>query len=480
MRDERLSGKYRTGAKRPLSTNEYFREHESGRFAPVLYWCVVEFMKILYLTGGAGQMYCGSCLRDNALATELISRGHDVTLLPVYTPTLTDEENVSSDKVFFGGVSVYLEQYVPIFRNSPKWLDLLWDSKRILDLATKRSISTSPQMLGEMTVSTLKGEAGFQHKEITKLLDWLKSEDAPDIISIPYTLLLGLAKPIKEAIGKPVFCTLQGEDLFLEGLQEPYRSQSKDLIKGQLKYVDAFISVSEYYARFMPKYLDIPKEKIRLVPLGIKLEGFERKKKKPAPFTIGFFARIAPEKGLHVLADAYRRLRKKEALTSCRLEVAGYLPPEQREYLDGIVREMNTAGLADEFKYRGTLDREQKISFLQSLDLLSVPATYNEPKGIFLLEAMACGVPVVQPHRGAFTEIVENTGGGVLVEPDNVESLVEGFLTLANNAELREKCSDSGYRKVRELYSVARMADSALAAYESVLNPRLELLRAQG
>jgi glycosyltransferase involved in cell wall biosynthesis len=162
------------------------------------------------------------------------------------------------------------------------------------------------------------------------------------------------------------------------------------------------------------------------------------------------------------------------------LEVAGYLPPEQQKYLDDIVREMNTAGLADEFKYHGTLDREQKISFLQSLDVLSVPATYNEPKGIFLLEAMACGVPVVQPRRGAFTEIVENTGGGVLVEPDNVESLVEGLLTLANNTELRERCSDSGYRKVRELYSVARMADSALAAYESVLNPRLELLRAQG
>ena len=205
-------------------------------------------MKILYLTGGAGQMYCGSCLRDNALATELIARGHDVTLLPVYTPTLTDEENVSHDKVFFGGVSVYLEQYVPVFRNSPKWLDRVWDSKPMLDLATRRSISTSPKMLGEMTVSMLKGESGFQHKEISKLLDWLKSEDQPDVVSLPYTLLIGLAKPIKEAVGKPICCTLQGEDLFLDGLEEPYRSQSKELIRSQLQYVDVFISVSEYYA----------------------------------------------------------------------------------------------------------------------------------------------------------------------------------------------------------------------------------------
>src|SRR6266850_5679963 len=153
-------------------------------------------MKILYLTGGAGQMYCGSCLRDNALATELNSRGHDVILLPVYTPTRTDEPNVSNEKVFFGGISVYLEQYVPLFRKTPGWLDSFWDSKLMLNLASKRSISTSPKMLGELTVSMLKGEQGFQRKEIAKMLDWLKRESLPDVVSLPYTLLIALAKPV--------------------------------------------------------------------------------------------------------------------------------------------------------------------------------------------------------------------------------------------------------------------------------------------
>jgi hypothetical protein len=209
-------------------------------------------VKILYLTGGAGQMYCGSCLRDNALAAELIARGHDVTLLPIYTPTLTDEPNVSNSKVFFGGISVYLEQYLPLFRKSPRWLDRLWDSTPMLQLASRRSISTSPRMLGELTVSMLKGEDGFQQKEIAKLLDWLKHETAPDLISLPYSLLLGLAKPIKEALGRPNCCTLQGEDLFLEGLHEPYKTEALDLIRENIKYVDAFISVSEYYAEFIP------------------------------------------------------------------------------------------------------------------------------------------------------------------------------------------------------------------------------------
>ena len=427
-------------------------------------------MKILYLTGGAGQMYCGSCLRDNALATELKSRGHDITLLPVYTPTRTDEENVSADKVFFGGVSVYLEQHVPLFRILPNWFDRLWDSKAILQLATRHSISTSPKTLGEMTVSMLKGEAGFQHKEIKKLLNWLKSDDRPDVVSIPYTLLLGLAKPIKETLGKPVCCTLQGEDLFLEGLQEPYRSESKELIRSHLEYVDAFISVSEYYAEFMPGYLGIPRNKIRLVPLGINLQGFERKSRPPSrPFTIGFFARVAPEKGLHVLAKAYIRLRAKETLTNARLQAAGYLAPEHRKYLDDIVRDLRSAGLADEFTYHGVVNREQKISYLQSLDVLSVPATYDEPKGIFLIEAMGCGIPVVQPRRGGFIEIVEKTGGGLLVEPDNIDSLADGLLKVNRDPELAKRLSDDGFDRVRELYSVGRMADRAIEVYESLM-----------
>ncbi len=422
-------------------------------------------------------MYCGSCLRDNALATELISRGHGVTLLPVYTPTLTDETNVSQEKVFFGGISVYLEQHVPLFRKSPQWLDRLWDSTPMLRWASRRSISTSPKMLGELTVSMLKGEAGFQHKEISKLLDWLKHEGSPDVISLPYTLLLGLARPLQEALGRPICCTLQGEDLFLEGLQEPYRSESKELIRANTEYVDAFIAVSKYYAEFMPRYLGIPREKIRVVPLGINLDGYEpriesrARQHRSEPFTVGFFARIAPEKGLRELAEAYRHLRQAGGLPdNARLEAAGYLAPEHKAYLSNIEEQMAAAGLASEFHYRGVLDRKQKIDFLRTLDVLSVPATYDEPKGMFLLEAMACGIPVVQPRRGGFTEVVEQTGGGLLVEPDDSASLAEGILKLYLDPALAGRLAENGFQKVRELYSVARMADRALEAYESMLH----------
>jgi glycosyltransferase involved in cell wall biosynthesis len=428
-------------------------------------------MKILYLTGGAGRMYCGSCLRDNALATELIARGHDVVLLPVYTPTHTDEPNVSQNKVVLGGISAYLEQYVPFFRKTPAWLDSVWDSRLVLDLASRRSISTNPKMLGEMTVSVLKGENGFQRKEIRKLIDWLKSESLPDVINLPYSLLLSLAGPLKRALNRPICCTLQGEDLFLDNLHEPYREQSLDLIRGNIEHVDLFLPISEFYAEFMPGYLGIPAEKMRVVPIGINLQGFDTSapaNNKPG-FTVGFLGRIAPEKGLHLLAEAYHLFRKQTDGTEARFEAAGWMAPEGKSYLDEIKQRFAEWGLASEFHYRGVLDRDQKIGFLRQLDVMSVPATYDEPKGVSLLEALACGVPLVQPRRGAFTEIVEKTSGGLLVEPDDAESLAGGLLKIFRDRTLAEQLGKNGARRVREQYSAARMADRALEAYESVI-----------
>lgn len=426
-------------------------------------------MRILYLTGGAGRMYCGSCLRDNAMATELLGRGHDVLLLPVYTPTHTDEPNVSQDHVVLGGISAYLEQYVPVFRKTPAWLDRLWDSKAALSLASRKSISVNPKMLGEMTVSVLRGEDGFQRKEIRKLIEWVKQLPQPDLVNLPYTLLIALAKPLKEALNCPVLCTLQGEDLFLSGLQEPFRSEAMNLIREQLDHVDLFLSVSEYYASFMPNYLGIPAEKIRVVPLGINPGGFElRAPAASESFTVGFFGRIAPEKGLHLLAEAYRLLRDSGELPAARLEVAGYMAADCKPYFAGIEARLKQANLGGEFRYHGVLDRAEKIAFLRRLDVMSMPATYDEPKGVSLLEAMACGVPVVQPRRGGFTEVVEKTGGGLLVTPDDPQSLAEGILKVYKNKELAEQLSANGFRGVRQHYTAAQMADKLMIAFQSV------------
>ena len=426
-------------------------------------------MRLLFITAGAAGMYCGSCLRDNALAAALMSQGHDVSLVPIYTPTLTDEDNVSQHRVFFGGISVYLQQHMSLFRKTPWLLDRLWDSEFALKMASRRSIPVDPRMLGELTISMLKGEDGFQRKELLKLIRWLRSEPLPDIVTLPNSLLIALARPIKEALGRPVCCTLQGEDLFLQGLDRSHRDDALDLIRANVDHVDAFVAVSDYCARFMSDYLRIPPHKVHIVPLGINLEGYGIKPgSRSGVFSIGYFARVAPEKGLHHLCEAYRTLRKRENSPNARLEVAGYLAPEHRPYLHGIERQMQDWGYGDEFHYRGVLDKQGKIAFLQSLDALSVPATYDEPKGIFLLEAMANGVPVVQPRRGAFPEVIEKTAGGILVEPDDPESLADGLLAVWNDPAFAKELGRNGYEKVRSFYSAERMAECAVEVYRSL------------
>lgn len=426
-------------------------------------------MRILAITAGAANMYCGSCLRDNALAAELMAQGHDVTLVPLYTPTLTDEPNVSQKRVLFGGISVYLEQHLAAFRHTPAWLDRLWDSLPALKAASRRSIAVSPQQLGKLTISMLRGEDGAQRKEFHKLVDWLRTEPRPDVASIPNSLLISLARPLKETLGCPVVCTLQGEDLFLEGLGEPWRTEALQLIRAQVDSVDAFVAVSNYYAGFMARYLGIPERKIHVVPIGISMKGYDANFRfRTNCFTVGYFARIVPEKGLHVLAEAYRKLRKETEFSGATLESAGYLAPEYRGYLQGIEREMKQAGLGDEFRYRGTLDRAHKADFLRSLNVLSVPGPYAEPKGIFVLEAMANAVPVVQPRHGAFPEMIEKTGGGILVEPNSVDSLAEGIFSLWRDQAHADELGRRGAEGVREHYCVQLMAQRSVETYSKI------------
>ena len=428
-------------------------------------------MRILSITAGAANMYCGSCLRDNALARELLARGHDVTLQPVYTPTVTDEENVSQDRVLFGGVSVYLQQHVAMFRRTPWLLDRLWDSKAFLNLVSKRSIQVDPSGLGALTISTLQGERGFQRKEIEKLVHWLREEPHYDVINLPNALLISLADPIRRAARCPVVVTLQGEDLFLDGLPRSDRDRAIALIRQQVRHVDLFVAVSEYYREYMAEYLAIPPEKIRVAPLGVSLGDLApagRTRQADDPFVVGYFARVAPEKSLHLLAEAYRVMRRERGIGPARLEAAGYLAPEHRPYFERIERQMRDWGLADEFTYRGTLDRAAKVAFFQSLDVLSVPSTYKEPKGLYLLEAMACGVPVVAPRHGALPDMIGKTSGGLLVAPNDPAGFADALAAIRNHPRQAREMGLNGAAGVQQHYSVATMAERVLEIYKEV------------
>jgi len=420
-------------------------------------------MRIIYITAGAGRMYCGSCLRDGALASELLKQGNDVLFVPLYTPLRTEGEDVTVDELFYGGINVYLEQKFSLFRHTPRFVDHLFENKSLLLFVARFGHLTAAEDLAEMAISVLEGEEGRQRKELERLVAWLQTQPAPDVVLLPNSLLAGLAGPICERLKRPVLCLLSGENFFIDEFPEPYRSLAREELQRHAAVMNGFIAPNRFYAEFMADYLGVAREKCHVVPLGIDCSGYPREQPQPPGiFTIGYLARILPPKGLHVLAEAFRILKSDPETSSCRLRVAGYLGPEYRPYFDAIRAEIRRWGLEDSFEHAGELDREGKIRFLSSLSVLSVPAVHPESKGQFVPEALAAGTPVVLPRVGCFPEWIEATGGGLLVEPNNPNSLAEGLARLMKDAPLARGMGRAGHEAVHANFTIARMASALI------------------
>ncbi len=406
-------------------------------------------------------------MHDNTLVLALQKMGVDIALIPTYTPLRTDEQNVSIDRVFYGGINVYLQEKLGLFRHTPWFVDKLFDRRALLNSLGRFSGSTSAEDLGSLTVSVLQGELGPQKKELKKLIHWLKEDFKPDLVQLTNSMFLGMAREIKRELGVPVLCALQGEDIFLEGLTEPYHSDALKLLRERAQDVDGFVAPCNYYADFMANYLDVSQDRIHVVRLGIHLDGHgvTERNLPNDPFTIGYLARICPEKGLHVLVDAFHQLTEQVGKENLRLKVAGYLGKRDEVYFQDVCAQVDRLGLSDVFDYWGEVDREKKIEFLNAVHVLSVPAPYKDPKGLFLLEAMANGVPVVQPRHGAFPEVIERTGGGILVSPDSLEALAAGLLRVMTDGEGREAMGQRGKEVVHRDFNDEKMAEATLEVY---------------
>jgi glycosyltransferase involved in cell wall biosynthesis len=427
---------------------------------------------IAYLTAGGAGMFCGSCMRDNTLAAALGRLGCDVQLIPLYTPIRTDEEDVSVDRVFFGGINVYLQQKVPLFRYLPGFLVRWLDHPRLLNRVAGFGIKTSGRQLGKLAVSVLAGEQGPQGGEVARLVDWLAHHVKADLVNLSNLLIAGCVPAIKRQLKVPVLVTLQGDDLFLEELPEPYQGRARDELQRLAAEVDGFMVFSRYYAEYMAEQLQVPLDRFHIVPLGIKTDDFaalDRARATGHPPSVGYLARLCQAKGLHLLSDAFIQLRTLPGTEDARLEIAGWLPPTEQAFVESQFAKLRSAGLGDAFRYWGVLEREQKLDFLQSIDVLSVPTTYREPKGLFVLEALASGVPVVQPAHGAFPELLAATGGGVLVPPNDPTKLAQTLHDLLVDHAARSQLAQQGRDRVVGDFNADRMAAATLEVYHKYL-----------
>ena len=419
-------------------------------------------MRIVLLTPGTGSYYCGVCMRDNALAKELIRQGHDAVMLPMYLPLTLDEGAASPDsEIFFGGVNVYLQQKLALFRHTPRWLDRLLNARGLLNLAARQSGMTATADVGALTLSMLQGEHGHQAKELAKLIEWLR-EHRPDAVWLSTALLVGLARGIKDALGVPVLASLQGEDSFLDGLPEPWRTRAWAAMGERARDVDACIAPSRYYAELMGRRMGIGAEKVRVIPNGVEVVKGERRKAK-GEVTVGYLARFIPGKGLGLVVEAFILLKKRGRFPNAKLRCAGAMTAEDERYVATLRRKLTDAGWAGDAEFLPNVSREEKAAFLQSLTLLSVPASYGEAFGLYLIEAWAAGVPVVQPRCAAFTELVEQTGAGILVEPGSAEALADGWETLLAEPAKAAELGARGRAAVEREFSMPRMAERFVA-----------------
>jgi glycosyltransferase involved in cell wall biosynthesis len=416
-------------------------------------------LHIVQITPGAGKMFCGACLRDNALVTALRKLGHTATLVPLYLPLTLDEEDQSGAPIFFGGINVYLEQQSPLFRRAPEWLRQVLASPALLKWAAGPALRTRPATLGPLTISMLRGEEGNQARELDHLLDWLRAEK-PDVVSLSNALLVGLVRRIKAELRVPVVCSLQGEDWFLDALPEPDRAQAWQTAGERAADVDLFISPSRYFAELMQRRLKVAPKRMRVMYNGLNLDGYTAAAPGPpgTPPVLGYFARMCREKGLERLVHAFINIKQRRRIKNLKLRVGGSCGPADQLLVDELRGRLESAGLLGDVEFSPNLSRADKQAFLRSLTVFSVPAEYGEAFGLYVIEALACGVPVVQLRHGAFPELVGATGGGVLCEAGDESALALAIESLLLEPDRARSLGLAGQKAVQERFGIEAMA----------------------
>lgn len=414
-------------------------------------------MRIVYITAGAGGTICGNCLRDNTLAAAMRRLGEDVILLPVYTPIRTDEIDISEREVYLGGVNIYLQQKSGLFRALPRFLDRALDNPGLLRWVSKFAVKTLPEDLGALTVATVLGEEGPLRKEVRRLTDHLK-ELRPDVVHLTNSMLAGLVPAIRRELSVPVVCSLQGEDYYLENLPEPYSSESFSILRRMAPSVDLFIAPCRDHAQALARRIGFDPEAARVIFPGIVIDDIQpRAAGGRDRFTVGYLARIAPEKGLDLLVEALPE--------DVHLRAAGWISPEHQGFVDQTIAKADPA----RFSHFPDVDRQQKIEHLDAIDVLSVPTNYGASKGLYVMEAWAAGIPVIQPRIGVFPELLDAAGGGgVLIEPGDAAGLRASIERFRDNPEEAAEMGRQGRAAVERIFNAERMARDTIDAYRSL------------
>ena len=427
-------------------------------------------MNIIHIIpGSGGSFYCGNCLRDSKYVEAIRGLGHEVIKIPMYLPLFADEHDIRDIPVFYGAVSIYLKQLYPLFRKAPGWFDRLLNSKPILKLAAGMAGSTNAKGLDEMTISMLLGEEGKQKEELDRLIDWIATNCKPEIIHLSNALLLGLAHRLKEKLKVPVVCSLQDEDVWVDVMKPGSKDKVWKLMHDRTRYVDGFVAVSDYYASVMKEKMKIPSEKVESIYLGADPADYQVSDVNLKQRNIGFLSRMNYDNGLDILVDAFIILKKTGKYNDIKLVLTGGSTGHDTKFLRGITKKLRREKLFQDVEFCEDFECDRTM-FFNRIAVLSVPVRKGEAFGMYLLEAMASGIPVVQPALGAFPEIVQVSGGGLVYEPNTPDKLAEILAMILDDRELLAQKSRDGYKGVLEHFHIRNQTEKLLDFYRRIVN----------
>jgi len=430
-------------------------------------------MQIVHIVpGSGGSFYCGNCLRDNTYFKGLKQAGLEVVKVPMYLPIFADEHDLEGIPVFYGAISLYLKHSFPIFQKAPPWFDRLLNSGPALKFAASMAGSTNAKGLEDMTISMLLGEQGEQKKELDHLVDWIAEHCNADVIHLSNALLLGLARRIKERLNVLVVCTLQDEDVWVNAMDKVFGEKTWKLMSERAQDVDAFFAVSNYFANKMQKQLQIPSHKLYTQHIMVSPEDYEYINTKEKAPSIGYISRMCEENGLEVLIDAFILLKMDSAYNDTRLVITGGKTGDDDKFLRKIRKKIARSGLEPFVEFHKDFEEEGRHDFFSKVTLVSVPVLEGEAFGLYLLESIASGVPVVQPALGAFPEIIELAEGGVIYQPNSPDELAKTIKLLLNDPEKLNDLSERGRKGIEKHFNIQDQALKMVDLYNAITNQK--------
>jgi glycosyltransferase involved in cell wall biosynthesis len=174
------------------------------------------------------------------------------------------------------------------------------------------------------------------------------------------------------------------------------------------------------------------------------------------------------ENGLDILVDAFLLLKQRNGFEDVRLVLTGGSTGDDAKFIKTNRKKLTKAGLLEQVDFHEDFIDAGRMEFFSKVSVLSVPVRMGEAFGLYLLEAMASGVPVVQPALGAFPEIIGSTDGGLLYDGNTPENLAESLARILEDSELLKQKSLNAGKGTSEHFNISKQAAKMIDVYNRV------------